>query len=93
MSKLQRILKDKNVTKQTKMKIAETLVFPIVTYRSKRWTMRKKDRKKLDAFELWVWQKILIVSWTEKKKKTNKEILQKVRPNLSLETITKMTKM
>ena len=48
---LERILKDKNVAKKTKIKIAETLVFPIVTYGSKSWTMRKKG-KKLDAFEL-----------------------------------------
>ena len=46
MSKLERFLKDKNVTKQIKIKIAQTLVFPIVTYGSESWTMRKKDRKK-----------------------------------------------
>ena len=46
VSKLEIILKDKNVTKQTKIKISQTLVFPIVTYGSKSWTMRKKDRKK-----------------------------------------------
>ena len=82
MSKLERILKDKNVTKQTKIKIAPTLVFPIVTYGSESWTMRKK--------ELWVWWKILRVSWKERK--TKKSILQKVRPNISLEDITKMLK-
>ena len=52
MSKLERFLKDKHVTTQTKIKIPETLVFPIVTYGSESWTMRRKDRKKLDAFEL-----------------------------------------
>ena len=60
MSKLERVLKDENVTKKTKIKIAVTLVFPLATYGSKSWT--KKDRKKLDAFKLWVWQKILRVS-------------------------------
>ena len=66
---MERILKDKNATKQTKIKIVETLVFPIVTYGSESWTTRKKDRKKLDGFELWVWRKILRISWTEKKRK------------------------
>ena len=49
-SKLERILKDRNVTKKTKIKIAETLVFPIVTYRSESWTTRKKDRGKKVTF-------------------------------------------
>ena len=52
MSKLERILKDKNVTEKNKIKIAETLVFPIFTFGSESWTMRNKDRQKLDAFEL-----------------------------------------
>ena len=90
VSKLERILKDKNVSKQTKIKIAETLVFPIVTNGSKSWTMRKEDRKNLRVFELWLWWKILRVLWTDMK--TNKEILQKVRPNISLEAMTKMLK-
>ena len=47
MSKLERVLKDKNVTKKSKIKIAETLVFPIITHGSKSWTVRKKDRKNL----------------------------------------------
>ena len=53
MSKLEIILKDKNVTKKNKIKIAETLVFPTDTYGIESWTIRKKDRKiNLDAFEL-----------------------------------------
>jgi hypothetical protein len=51
--------------------------------------MRKKDRKKLDAFEIWVWRTILRVSWTERKTNRN---LQTVRPNISLEVMTKMLK-
>ena len=51
-----------NVTKKTKIKTAETLVFLIVTYGSESWTMRKKDREKLEAFELGIWCKILRVS-------------------------------
>ena len=70
VSKLKRFLKDKNATKTTKIKIAETLVFSKATYGCEIWTMRTTDRKKkLDAFELFVWRKILRVSWTERKTK------------------------
>ena len=69
MSKLERILKDKNVTEKNKIKIAETLVFPIFTFGSESWATRYKDRKKLDGFELWVWRKSLRLSRTERKTK------------------------
>ena len=73
-----------------KIRTAETSVFPVVTYGRESWTMRKKERKTMvDAFELWVWRTILRVLRTEKKS----EILQKVRPNISLEALTKMLKM
>jgi hypothetical protein len=67
MTKLEKIMKDRAVT-VTKIKIAETIIFPIVTYGSESWTVRKKDRKKIDAFELWTWRKILRVPWTESRK-------------------------
>jgi hypothetical protein len=52
MTKLEKIMKDRNVKKATKIKIAETIILPTVTYRSESWTVRK--RKKIDAFELWM---------------------------------------
>ena len=82
-SKLETILKDKNVTKQTQIIIAQTL--------AKLGPCGRRIEKKRDAFELWVWRKIVSVSWTERK--TNKEILHKVRPKISLEAITKMLTM
>ena len=52
MTKLEKIMKDQDIRKPTKIKIAETVTFPIVTYGSESWTVRKKERKKIDAFEL-----------------------------------------
>jgi hypothetical protein len=52
-------VKDRDITKATKIKIAETIIFAIVTYGSESWTMRKRERKKIDAFELWTRRRIL----------------------------------
>jgi hypothetical protein len=59
MTKLEKIMKDQDVKRDTKIKIAETLIFPMVTYRSESWTVRKRERKKKDAFELWTWRRML----------------------------------
>jgi hypothetical protein len=83
MTKLEKIMKDRDITKATKIKIAETIIFPIVTYGSERWTMRKRERKKNYAFELWTWRRILRVPWTEKR--TNFSVLEDVKPKRPLE--------
>jgi hypothetical protein len=74
-------MKDRDVMVATKIKIAETIVFPIVTYGSNSWMVRK-DRKKIDAFQLWRWRNILWVLWTER---TKLSILEEIRPKRSLE--------
>jgi len=66
MTKLEKMMKDRNVKKATKIKIADTIIFPTVTYASESWTLRKRERKKIDAFELWAWRRILRVLWTKK---------------------------
>ena len=83
MTELEKIMKDQDVKKATKMKIAETIIFPTVTYGSESWTVRKKERKKIDAFELWAWRRILRVPWT--KRRTNLSVLDEVTPKRSLE--------
>jgi hypothetical protein len=83
MTKLEKMMKDQDVTKATKIKIAETVIFPAVTYGSESWTVRKKERKKFDTFELWTWRKILRVPWTEKR--TNFSVLDEIKPKRSLE--------
>jgi hypothetical protein len=76
-------MKHQDVKEGTKIKIAETVIFPTVTYGSESWTVRKKERKKIDAFELWTWRRILRVPWTEKR--TNLSVLEEVKPKRSLE--------
>jgi hypothetical protein len=83
MAKLENIVKDRDVKEATKTRIAETIIFPAVTYGSESWTMSKKERKKMDAFELWKWRRILRVSWTEKRTKLS--VLEEVNPKRSLE--------
>jgi hypothetical protein len=77
-------LEDRDVMIATKIKIAETIIFPIVTYRSESWTVQK-DRKKIDTYELWTWRKILRVPWTERR--TNLSIVEEIRPKRTLEAI------
>jgi hypothetical protein len=83
MTKLEKIMNDWDVKKATKIKIAETIIFPTMTYGSESWTVRKRERKKMYAFELWSWRRILRVSWAEKR--TNFSVLEDVKPKRSLE--------
>ena len=83
MAKLEKIMKVQDVKKATKIKITETVIFSTVTYGSESWTVRKKERKKMYAFELWMWRRILRVPWTEKT--TNLSVLEEVKPKRSLE--------
>jgi hypothetical protein len=59
MIKPEKLMKDRDVMVATKIKIAETIIFPIVTYGSESWMVQKEDRKNIDTFELWTWRKIL----------------------------------
>jgi hypothetical protein len=83
MTKLEMIMKDRDVKKAIEIKIAETTIFPTVTHGSESWTVRERERKKIDAFELWTWRRILRVPWTEKR--TNLTVLVEVKLKRSLE--------
>jgi hypothetical protein len=83
MTNVEKIMKDRDIKKATKIKIAETVIFPTVTYGSESWAVWKKEREKIDAFELWTWRRILRVRWTEKR--TNLSVLEDVKPKRSLE--------
>ena len=61
------IWKDRGVTMDTKVKLVRVLVFPIVLYGAETWTMRKHERRKIEAFDLWCWRRVLRVSWMERK--------------------------
>ncbi len=84
MGGLTSIWKDRGVTMETKVKLVKVLVFPIVRYRAENWTMRKHERRKIDAFELWCWRRVLRVSWMERK--TNIWIIENVKPEWTLES-------
>ena len=60
------IWKDRGVTLETKVKLVNVWVFPIVLYGAETWTMRKHERRKIDAFELWCWRRVLRISWMER---------------------------
>ena len=83
MVKLKYLMKSSRLTKESKIKMVRTLVFPIAMYRCESWTIRKQDRHCIDAFELWCWRRVLKIPWT--KKETNKSVVQKICPESSLE--------
>ena len=84
MGGLTSIWKDRRVTLETKVKLVKVLVFPIVLYGAETWTMRKHERGKIDAFELWCWRRVLRVSWMEGK--TNIWIIENIKPEWTLES-------
>ena len=84
MGGLTSIWKDRGVTMETKVKLVKVLVFPIVLYGAETWTMRKHERRKIDAFELWCWRRVLRVSWMERK--TNIWIIENIKQEWTLES-------
>uniref|UniRef100_A0A803TTK5 ribonuclease H n=1 Tax=Anolis carolinensis TaxID=28377 RepID=A0A803TTK5_ANOCA len=91
MANLERILKSRDITLATKVRIVKAMALPIVTYGCESWTIRKAERRKTDAFELWCWRKILRVPWTTRR--SNQSILQEIMPDCSLEGRILETKM
>uniref|UniRef100_A0A803T9X3 ribonuclease H n=1 Tax=Anolis carolinensis TaxID=28377 RepID=A0A803T9X3_ANOCA len=83
MANLDKIVKSRDITLAMKARIVKAMVFPIVTYRCESWTIRKAERRKIDAFEIWCWRKILRVPWTARR--SNQSILQEIMPDCSLE--------
>ena len=79
---LDSILKSRDITLPTKVHLVKAMVFPLVTYGCESWTMRKAERRRIDAFELWCWRRLLRVHWTARR--SNLSIL-KISPEISLE--------
>ena len=67
----------------TKVRLVKAMVFPVVMYGCEIWTVKKAERQRIDAFELWCWRKLLRVPWTAKR--SNQSILKEIRPGISLE--------
>ena len=84
MGGLTKIWKDREITLRTKIRLVKSLVFPIVLYRAESWTMRKLERKMIDAFELCRWRRSLRVTWIDRK--INVWIIDNIKPEWMLES-------
>ena len=67
MTNLDSILKNRDITLPTKVCLVKTMVFPVVMYGCERWTIKKAEHRKIDAFELWYWRRLLRVPWTARR--------------------------
>ena len=83
MTNLDSILKSRDITLPTKVCLAKAMVFPVVMYGCESWTMKKAERRRIDAFELWCWRRLLRVPWTARR--SNQSILKEISPECSLE--------
>ena len=83
LTNLDSILKSRDITLPTKVHLVKAVVFPIVMYGCESWTIRKAERRRIDAFELWCWRRPLRVPWTARR--SNQSILKEISPEYSLE--------
>ena len=73
----------RDITLPTKVHLVKAMVFPVVMYRYESWTIKKSERQRIDAFELWCWRRLLRVLWTARR--SNQSILKEISPEYSLE--------
>ena len=83
MTNLDSILKSRDITLSTKFHLVKAMVFPVVTYRCKCWTIKKAEHQRTDVFELWCWRRLLRVPWMARR--SNQSILKQISPGCSLE--------
>ena len=83
MTNLDSILKSRDITLPTKIHLVKTMVLPIVMYGCESWTVKKAEHRRIDAFKLWFWRRLLRVSWTARM--SNQSILKEINPEYSLE--------
>ena len=79
MTKLDSILKSRDITLPTKVHIVKTMVFPVVMYGCESWTIKKAEHQRIGAFELWCWRRLLRVPWTARR--SNQSILKEINPH------------
>ena len=82
MTKLDSILKGRDITLPTKVHLVKVIDFPVVMYGCESWTIKKAERQRIDAFELWCWRRLLRVTWTAR---SNQSILKEISPEYSME--------
>ena len=83
MTNLNSILKSRDITLSTKVHLVKNMVFPVVMYGCESWTVKNAERRRIDAFELWCWRRLLRVPWTARR--SNQSILKEISPGCSLE--------
>ena len=83
MTNLDNIFKSRDITLPTKVRLVKAMVFPVVTYGCESWTVKNAERRRIDAFELWYWRRLLRVPWPARR--SNQSILKEISPGISLE--------
>ena len=83
MTNLDSILKSRDITLSTKVRLVKAMLFPVVMYGCESWTRKKAERQRIDAFELWCWRRLLRVPWTARR--SHQSILKEISPEYSLE--------
>ena len=83
MTNLDSILKSRDITLPTKVRLVKAMVFPIVMHGCESWTIKKAEQRRIDAFELWCWKRLSRVPWTARR--SNQSILKEINPDYSLE--------
>ena len=85
MTNLDSMLKSKDITLPTKVHLVKAMVFPVVMYGCESWTVKKAECRRIDAFEVWCWRRLLRVPWTARR--SNQSILKEINPECSLERL------
>ena len=85
MTNLDNILKSRDITLPTNVRLIKPIVFPVVIYGCESWTVKKAECRRIDAFELWCWRRLLRVPWTARR--SNQAILKEISPEYSLEEL------
>ena len=83
MTNLDSILKNRDITLSTMVRLPKAMVFPVVMYGCESWTIKKAEHQRIDAFELWCWRRLLRVPWTARR--SNQSMLKEISPEYSLE--------
>ena len=83
MTNLDSIFKSRDITLPNKVRLVKAMVFPVVMYGCENWTVKKAEHRRIDAFELWCWRRLLRVPWTARR--SNQSILKEINPGISLE--------
>src|SRR5574341_1442683 len=83
MTNLDSIFKNRDITLPAKVHLVKVMIFPVVMYRCESWTIKKAEHRRIDAFELWYWRRLLRVPWTARR--SNQSILKEISPGRSLE--------